>query len=42
MTDSSLEKWLTIRQKWDPEQVFPGYKGFLGRLEDKNTINQKF
>lgn len=30
MTDAALEKFLKIREKWDPEGRFPGYKALLG------------
>ncbi|KAH7344396.1 hypothetical protein BKA66DRAFT_434134 [Pyrenochaeta sp. MPI-SDFR-AT-0127] len=33
MTDSALKKWLLIRAKWDPDEMFAGYKGFKSILD---------
>jgi hypothetical protein len=34
MTDSALRRWLQIRRKWDPEEMFTGYRGFSSILND--------
>ncbi|OCL12642.1 FAD-binding domain-containing protein [Glonium stellatum] len=28
MTDSALTRWLEVREKWDPEEMFVGHRGF--------------
>ncbi|KAH7111481.1 hypothetical protein B0J13DRAFT_660004 [Dactylonectria estremocensis] len=38
MTDTALTKWLEIRQKWDPEESFIGYRGFVKTLGHKPRI----
>lgn len=30
MSSTALEKFLKIRQKWDFNELFPGYRGFAG------------
>ncbi|PPJ61061.1 hypothetical protein CBER1_07394 [Cercospora berteroae] len=33
MTDTNLKKWLQIREKWDPTEMFVGYRGFAQTLK---------
>ncbi|KAH8585665.1 hypothetical protein B0O99DRAFT_587042 [Bisporella sp. PMI_857] len=28
MTDSAFQKWMSIRSKWDPQNLFQGFRGF--------------
>ncbi|CAK1365406.1 unnamed protein product [Cercospora beticola] len=33
MTDTNLKKWLQIREKWDPTEMFVGHRGFAQTLK---------
>jgi hypothetical protein len=34
MSDTALRKWLKAREKWDPDEVFVGHKGFASILDE--------
>jgi hypothetical protein len=38
MTDSALRKWLKIRAKYDPKELFTGHHGF-DRVLPENQVN---
>lgn len=34
LSDTALAKFLRVREKWDPNELFPNYKAFV-RAHDK-------
>ncbi|KAH8886572.1 oxidoreductase, FAD-binding protein [Thozetella sp. PMI_491] len=41
LTDTALAKFLTIRQKWDPNSLFPTYKAFVKTHEKINQLQKR-
>ncbi|KAH7000698.1 hypothetical protein EDB80DRAFT_753848 [Ilyonectria destructans] len=38
MSDENLVKWMKIRRKYDPKEIFPGFRGFSSILETKSNL----
>jgi hypothetical protein len=41
MSDTALAKFLQIRAKWDPNDMFPNYKKFIKTNEKINKLLNK-
>lgn len=37
MTDRALKRWLQIRKKWDPKELFVGHRGFSSILQKETA-----
>lgn len=37
-TDTARARFLTIRRKWDPDGLFPGYKAFTVGVENDMSL----
>jgi hypothetical protein len=37
MSDIALEKFLKIRQRWDPKELFPNYKKIIATHQKVNN-----
>jgi|SRR5688572_15865054 hypothetical protein len=41
LSDTALAKFLRIREKWDPQSLFPNYKKFIQTHDKINKLNLK-
>lgn len=41
MSDTALAKFLKIREKWDPKELFPNYKKFVKAHDKINRLQNK-
>jgi hypothetical protein len=41
MTDTALAKFLKIREKWDPNGLFPAYKKIVETHDRVNKLQSK-
>lgn len=41
MSDTALAKFLRIREKYDPKELFPTYKAFIKASEKINKLQNK-
>lgn len=33
MTTSAMDKWLRVREAWDPKEMFIGHRGFTNPMD---------